>query len=40
MGGYVARLTELISPYKMLQQSLNGRDHMEELGIDGRIILQ
>jgi hypothetical protein len=34
----VARTTEMRNGYKMLAESMKGRKHSEDLGVDGRII--
>jgi hypothetical protein len=38
-AGHVARMGKIINVHKMLFESLKGRDHSENLGVDGRIIL-
>jgi hypothetical protein len=38
--GHVARMGEMRSAYKMLVGNLKGRNHSEDLGVDGRIILE
>jgi hypothetical protein len=38
MGGYVPRTGEMRNRYKILVESLKGRDHSEDLGVNGRII--
>jgi hypothetical protein len=41
MGGHVARMGELIERHtKLWSENLKGRDQCEDLGIDGRIILE
>jgi hypothetical protein len=37
---HVERMGEIRSVCKILVGSLNGRDHSEHLGVDGRIILK
>jgi hypothetical protein len=37
--GHVARIEEK-NAYQILLESLKGRDHLEDLGVDGRIILK
>jgi hypothetical protein len=37
--GHIDHMGELRSAYKILVENLKGRDHSEDLGIDGRIIL-
>jgi hypothetical protein len=38
--GHVACLGEVRNAYKILLESLKGRDHSEDTGIDRRIILK
>jgi hypothetical protein len=38
-AGYVARIEE-INAYSILVANLKGRDHLEDVGVDGRIILE
>jgi hypothetical protein len=35
---HVARIGEMINAYNILVGKLKGRDHLEDLGIDWRII--
>jgi hypothetical protein len=37
---HIACLGEMANAYKILLENLKGRDHLEDLGIDGRIILE
>jgi hypothetical protein len=37
--GHVARIGEMINAYSLLMEHLKGRDHTEDLGVNGRIIL-
>ena len=39
-AGYVARMGESRYVYRVLVGSLRGRDHLEDPGIDGRILLR
>jgi hypothetical protein len=39
-GGHVARMGEVRNHTKFWSENLKRSDHMEELGIDGRIILE
>jgi hypothetical protein len=38
--GHVARMGPMRSIYKTLVWKLKGRDHLEDLGVDGRIMLE
>jgi hypothetical protein len=38
--GHVARMGEIRNKYKFLMGSLKGRNHTEEMGVDGKIILK
>jgi hypothetical protein len=38
--GHVARMGNMRNAYKFLLESLTGRDHAEDLGVDGRIVLK
>jgi hypothetical protein len=40
MGGYVARMGNMRNAYKIWLKSLKGRDHSEDLGVDGKVILE
>jgi len=40
MNGYVARIEERRGVYRLLVGNLRERDHLEDPGIDGRIILR
>jgi hypothetical protein len=41
MGERVARMGETRNPYSILVENLKGRDHhLEDLGIDGNVILE
>jgi hypothetical protein len=31
---------EMENPYKILTKNLKGRDHLEDLGVEGKIILE
>jgi len=37
-AGYVAHMGEMRNPYNILNGKLNGRVHLEGLGVDGKII--
>jgi hypothetical protein len=39
-AGHLARRGEIKNAYKTLTENLNGRDHLETLGIDRMIILE
>jgi hypothetical protein len=39
-AGYVARSGKTINATKFWSENLKGKDHLEELGIDGSIILE
>jgi hypothetical protein len=39
-GGRVVRMGEMRNLYKIWYENLKGRDHSEDRGIDGRIILE
>jgi hypothetical protein len=39
-AGHKARRSEMRIYTKLWSENLKGRDHSEELGVDGRIILQ
>jgi hypothetical protein len=39
-AGNVARIGEIRNAYKIWSENLKGRDHSEDLGVDGRIILE
>jgi hypothetical protein len=39
-AGHVTRMEEMRNKYKCWPESLKGRDHLEELGLDGKIILE
>jgi len=38
MGGHVARMGERIGVYRILAEKPEGKDHLGNTGIDGRII--
>jgi hypothetical protein len=38
--GQTALMAEMIKTYKILLGKMNESDHLEDLGIDGRIILR
>jgi hypothetical protein len=38
--GHVAHMGEMRNAYKIWLENLKGRDHLEDLGVDGRIILE
>jgi hypothetical protein len=40
MAGHVARMREMRSAYKILIKNLKRRDHLEDLGVDMKIILE
>jgi hypothetical protein len=40
LAGYVAHMGEMKSAHKILVKNLKGRDHLEDLGIDGKLILE
>jgi hypothetical protein len=37
---HVARMGEVRNAYNILSEKLKGRDHTEDLGVDGKIILE
>jgi hypothetical protein len=37
---HVARIGEMRNAFKILVDNLKGRDHLEDLAVDGRIILK
>jgi hypothetical protein len=37
---HVARMGEMRNSYKIFVENLRGRDHSEDLGIGGRVILE
>jgi hypothetical protein len=39
MDGHIARMGEMRGPYRVLVRKPEGKGHLEETGIDGRIIL-
>jgi hypothetical protein len=39
-AGYVARVGEMRNAFKLWSENLKGRDHLEDLGVEGRIILE
>jgi hypothetical protein len=39
-AGHVARVGEMRNAFKISSENLKGRDHSEDLGVDGRIILK
>jgi hypothetical protein len=40
MGGNVARMGEMKNAYELWPENLETRDHSEDLGVDGRIVLE
>jgi hypothetical protein len=38
--GHVTRMREMRYAYTTLLENTRGRDHLEDLGVDGRIILE
>jgi len=40
LAGHVACIQKLRNAYKILIGKLKGKDHSEDLGIDGKIILE
>jgi hypothetical protein len=40
IGGLVARTGEMRNAYKIWAGNLKGRDHLEVLGVDGKILLE
>jgi hypothetical protein len=40
MGGHVARMEEMRNAYRILVVNLKRRDHSEDLGMNGSIILE
>jgi hypothetical protein len=38
--GHVVHMGEMKNEYKILVENLNARDHLEDIGVDGRIILK
>jgi hypothetical protein len=39
-AGHVGRTGEMRNSYKIFVGNLKGRDHVKDLGIDGKIILE
>jgi hypothetical protein len=39
-AGHVVRMTETTNAYKFWSENMKGRDHLEELGVNGRIKLE
>jgi hypothetical protein len=39
-AGHVACMVEMRNVYKILVRKPEGRDHLEDLGIDGKTILE
>jgi hypothetical protein len=39
-AGYVARTGQIINAYTIFSEILKGRDHLDDVGVDGRIILK
>jgi len=39
-GGHVAHTGEMRNAYKFWSENLKGRDHLEDLSTDGKIILE
>jgi hypothetical protein len=39
-AGHVASVGEMRNAYKILVTNLKGRDHMEDFGVDGKVILK
>ena len=37
-AGHVARMEKRKGPYRFLMGNIRERDHLEELGVDGRIV--
>jgi len=40
MGGHVARMGEMKNAYNTLVANLKGRDHTEDIGVNGKITLE
>jgi hypothetical protein len=40
MGRHVAHMSEVKNAYEIWSETLMGRDHFEDLSLDGRIILE
>jgi hypothetical protein len=40
MAGHVARIEEMRSAYKTLSENLKIREHLEDLGLDGTVVLE
>jgi hypothetical protein len=38
LAGYVARVRKFRNAHKILVGKLKGRDHLEDIGVDGMII--
>jgi hypothetical protein len=39
-GGYVVCMKEMRNPYNILVRKPEGKNHLEDLGIDGKVILK
>jgi hypothetical protein len=40
LAGHVACMGEMRNAYRIVVENQKGRDHLEDLGIDGKIILE
>jgi hypothetical protein len=38
-AGHIANIREMRKSYKILVEDLEGREHLEDVGVDARIIL-
>jgi hypothetical protein len=39
-AGHVASMRSVRNAYNILVESLDGRDHLQDLGVDGKVILE
>jgi hypothetical protein len=40
LAGYVARMGEMSNAYNGSVENIEARDHLEDLGVDGRVLLK